>query len=206
MSAYYYNQAHQPQVNAHPTQHHHGRSRRNPRMAAQKQQFRPARSTKDIVEAAAMNAFRRDFEAAKSFDLEDDELFCPFHLLTQDDVRLDSLHSSVTPGRTPLLTPSPQLSYIHTSGSDRSSLSSGSPESSPLQHQLQPTPSFVLSSSSSYGQTGYQNSNMKIHQPLAQRTRNAIPIVDPTTRAVASPPPSVSPGRQMQQQYMNRRW
>lgn len=33
-----------------------------------------------------MLAFKRDFEAARSFDLEDDELFCPFHLLTEDDV------------------------------------------------------------------------------------------------------------------------
>ena len=31
-------------------------------------------------------AFKRDFEAARSFDIEDDEMFCPFHLLTEDDV------------------------------------------------------------------------------------------------------------------------
>ena len=102
-----------------------------------------------------------------------------------------------------------QLQSIHSSGSDRSSLSSGSPEQSPLQHQLQPTPSFVLSTAPNpyTPSTFQQNSQTKLHQPLAQRTRNAIPIVDPSTRAVASPPPSVSPNRQMQQQFMSqRRW
>lgn len=139
-------------------------------------------------------AFRRDFEAARSFDLEDDELFCPFHLLTEDD-----------------------LSSIHSAGSDRSSLSSGSPEQSPLQQQIQPTSQFLLPpSTGNFTPQAYQqqpvtaaSQTTKIHQPLAQRTRNAIPIVDPTTRAVASPPPSVSPARQMQAQaqYMNgRRW
>ncbi|KAA8625300.1 DUF4452 domain containing protein [Pyrenophora tritici-repentis] len=113
-------------------------------------------------------------------------MFCPFHLLTEDD-----------------------LQSIHSSGSDRSSLSSGSPEQSPLQHQLQPTPSFVLSTAPNpYTPVNFQpnNSQTKLHQPLAQRTRNAIPIVDPSTRAVASPPRSISPNRQMQQQFMSRRW
>jgi hypothetical protein len=159
--------------------------------ATQKQQYRPARTQKEILEAAATSLFMRDFEAAKSFELEDDELFCPFHLLTEDD-----------------------LQSIHSSGSDRSSLSSGSPESSPLQHQLQPTPTFMLPSpSSSYtSHSSFQhnntqiNSQPKLHQPMAQRTRNPIPIVDPTTRAVASPPPSVSPARQMQQHLGGRRW
>jgi hypothetical protein len=103
-----------------------------------------------------------------------------------------------------------QLQSIHSSGSDRSSLSSGSPEQSPLQHQLQPTPSLVLSSAPNpYIPAGFQQtaSQTKLHQPLAQRTRNnAIAIVDPSTRNVASPPPSVSPNRQMQQQFMSRRW
>jgi hypothetical protein len=47
---------------------------------------------------------------------------------------------------------------------------------------------------------------MKLHQPMAQRNRiNAIAIVDPSTGSVASPPLSVSPGRQMQNQYGSRR-
>jgi len=185
----YGSQHHPSHLNAHSHNHHGGRSRRAPRLSASQhqKQFRQVRTPKEfIVEAPTMTAFKRDFEAARSFDLEDDELFCPFHLLTEDD-----------------------LQSIHSSGSDRSSLSSGSPEQSPLQHQLQPTPSFVLSSAPNpYTPASFQQSNSsqtKLHQPLAQRTRNAIPIVDPSTRAVASPPPSVSPNRQMQQQFM-RRW
>jgi hypothetical protein len=193
MSGFYYGGPHHSHLNNHSHNHHGGgRSRRAPRLSASHnhKQFRAVRSPKEAVESPNTVSFRRDFEAARSFDIEDDEAFCPFHLLTDDD-----LHS------------------IHSSGSDRSSLSSGSPESSPLQHQLQPTPTFVLSASSSNVYTpAYQQpaaaSATKLHQPLAQRTRNAIPIVDPTTRAVASPPPSVSPARQMQQQqqFIGRRW
>ncbi|KAJ9623253.1 hypothetical protein H2203_006192 [Taxawa tesnikishii (nom. ined.)] len=171
---------------------HHGRSRRGPRISsaqnAHRQQFNKAqRSPKEVPVIPTYSAYMRDLEAARSFDFEDDEIFCPFNLLTEDD--LQSIHSS--------------------SGSDRSSLSSGSPEASPLQHQVQPTPSFLVSSApNSYNNTPYQHNaqqHMKLHQPLAQRTRNAIPIVDPSTRTVASPPPSVSPAR-MQQQFVGRRW
>jgi len=184
-----YGAHHHPQLHHHPHTHH-GRSRRAPRVSAQQnnKQFRQVRTPKEFsVEPPTTLAFRRDFEAARSFDIEDDEMFCPFHLLTEDD-----------------------LQSIHSSGSDRSSLSSGSPEQSPLQHQLQPTPSFILSSAPNpYTPTPFQANNpsqTKLHQPLAQRTRNAIPIVDPSTRNIASPPPSVSPNRQMQQQFMSRRW
>ncbi|KAF2731194.1 hypothetical protein EJ04DRAFT_15892 [Polyplosphaeria fusca] len=184
----YGGQHHQSHMNAHSHNHHGGRSRRAPRLSAahNHKQFRQVRTPKEFVVEAAphMAAFKRDFDAARSFDLEDDEIFCPFHLLTEDD-----------------------LQSIHSAGSDRSSLSSGSPEQSPLQHQLQPTPSFVLSSAPNpYTPAAFQSSSSqtKLHQPLAQRTRNAIPIVDPSTRAVASPPPSVSPNRQMQQHF--RRW
>ncbi|KAF2460950.1 hypothetical protein BDY21DRAFT_135884 [Lineolata rhizophorae] len=188
MSSFYYGAAHHSaHPNAHSHNHHGGRSRRGPRLSASHNfhKQRQTRSPKEVVDAFAMNAFRRDFEAAKSFELEDDEMFCPFHLLTEDD-----------------------LQSMHSSGSDRSSLSSGSPEQSPLQHQLQPTPSFVLSSATGFNASSFHqnSSSTKLHQPMAQRTRNAIPIVDPSTRAVASPPPSVSPGRQMQQQYVGRRW
>ncbi|KAL0260975.1 hypothetical protein SLS55_004667 [Diplodia seriata] len=137
-SNFYYGAPHHNIHMNHSQQHHPGgRPRRQPRSQAahNHKQFRNVRPTKEVVEAPAILAFRRDFEAARSFDLEDDEIFCPFHLLTDDD----------------------------------------------------PT-------------------QTKLHQPLAQRTRNAIPIVDPSTRNVASPPPSVSPARQMQQQFMPRRW
>jgi hypothetical protein len=49
--------------------------------------MRALRLQKEAEESAMEKAYRRDFEAARSFDLEDDELFCPFHLLTEDDVR-----------------------------------------------------------------------------------------------------------------------
>ncbi|KAK3623104.1 hypothetical protein LTR56_021774 [Elasticomyces elasticus] len=141
-----------------------------------------------MPETPAYVDYLQRFEAAKSFEFDDDEVFCPFNLLTEDD--LQSIHSS--------------------SSSDRGSLSSGSPEGSPLQQQAQPTPSFSYSSASSAfhsAPSGYSSHQMKLHQPSALRTRNAIPIVDPSTRSVASPPLSVSPGRQMQQQqYMSRRW
>lgn len=190
MSFYYGSSHHNNGLNSHSPQngHHGGRSRRGPRPPslnyAQKQ-LRPSKLSKEPIEAPSMIAFRRDFEAAKSFELEDDEMFCPFHLLTEDD-----LHS------------------ISSSASDRSSLSSGSPESSPLQHQLHPSPAFLLPPNShTYSSSGYHSiSQAKLHQPLAQRSRNAIPIVDPTTRAIASPSPSGSPVRQLQQHFSGRRW
>jgi len=196
MSSFYYGaQQHNTHQNLHSSHPHHaGRSRRSTRTTGyhhrnEQKQMRALQLKKEAaIESALELNFRREFEAARSFELEDDEVFCPFHLLTEDD-----------------------LQSIHSSGSDRSSLSSGSPEHSPLQHQIQPSSNFLLPpSNGNFVSTTYQqgsSSQTKLHQPLAQRTRNAIPIVDPTTRAVASPPPSVSPARQMQQQYMNsRRW
>ncbi|KAK4989558.1 hypothetical protein LTR50_003165 [Elasticomyces elasticus] len=200
MSNFHYAAPHYaPSVSSHSSHSgaHHGRSRRGPRVSSASQnshrQFKAQRSPKETApETPASSAYLRDFEAARSFDFEDDELFCPFNLLTDDDLR--SIHSAAS--------------------SDRSSLSSGSPETSPLQHQVQPTPSFLLSSAPTpaynSASSGFQSSShhqMKLHQPLAQRTRNAIPIVDPSTRSITSPPPSVSPARQMQGQYMaQRRW
>ncbi|EON61220.1 hypothetical protein W97_00433 [Coniosporium apollinis CBS 100218] len=190
LSAIHWNAPHYPPPrHSHSASHNHhgGRSRRGPRLPSahnSQAQPKPVRSPKEVVETVPVTAFRRDFEAARSFDIEDDEMFCPFHLLTEDD-----------------------LQSIHSSGSDRSSLSSGSPESSPLQHQVQPTAEFLYRPMNTLPVSAYQqtSSHAKIHQPLAQRTRNAIPIVDPSTGIVASPPPSVSPARQMQQ-YLNRRY
>jgi hypothetical protein len=98
------------------------------------------------------------------------------------------------------------------SGSDRSSLSSGSPDNSPLQQQTQPIPipAFLLNPARypSIGLSHHQayshaatTHQPKIHQPQAQRSQGkAIPIVDPSTRNVASPPPSISPARQQMMQ------
>jgi len=193
---YHYGVPHYPSIPSHAPHNshgHHGRSRRGPRITSQNahRQFKAQRNVKEIIpEPPAYSEYLQRMEAAKSFEFDDDELFCPFNLLTEDD--LQSIHSS--------------------SASDRGSLSSGSPESSPLQQQVQPTPSFLLSSAPNTfnpAPAGYQHS-MKLHQPMAQRTRNAIPIVDPSTRSVASPPLSVSPARQMQhhmqQQQQQRRW
>ncbi|KAI9851324.1 MAG: hypothetical protein M1838_003965 [Thelocarpon superellum] len=141
---------------------------------------------KELAEAPSVTAFRARFEAGRSFDLDDDLEFCP-GLLTDDD-----LHS------------------IHSSSSDRSSLSSGSPEASPMQQQIQPsqqvTPSFSLTSASSaYLPPSFHTSSLKMDQPTAVRTRNAIPIVNPSTgMRVASPPLSVSPARLPQ--TMGRHW
>ena len=169
------------------------------------QLLRPHKSPKQSQENQAFNAYVKDLEAAKSFDFEDDEVFCPFHLLTEDDVCITN--SYVKGPNTDL---PPQLQSIHSSSvSDRSSLSSSSPEASPMQQQANPTPSFVLSGPASYSHSQYQRATqqqqqhhaMKLHQPMAQRSRNAIPIVDPSTRSGGSPPVSVSPARQMQHQY-----
>jgi len=213
MSNSYYGvpQYHSLPHSSHNSHGHHGRSRRGPRISSQNahRQYKPQRSPKEVPETPTYNEYLQRLEAAKSFEFDDDELFCPFNLLTEDDVCL-KFH----PGRSRASTyGSAQLQSIHSSsGSDRGSLSSGSPEGSPLQQQVQPTPSFQFSSAPNTfnpAPSAYQQShNMKLHQPMAQRTRNAIPIVDPSTRSVASPPLSVSPGRQMQQQqrYMPRHW
>ncbi|KAK2751479.1 hypothetical protein FQN55_000754 [Onygenales sp. PD_40] len=174
---------------SHAHAHHGGRSRRAPKMAAQRQ-FRGVKSMRELAEAPAVTAFRARFEAGRSFDLDDDLEFCP-GLLTEDD-----------------------LQSIHSYASDRSSLASVSPDSSPLQHQIQPaqqvTPSISLSpaslaNSSNYAAAFGNNLNqIKIHQPSAVRTRNAIPIVNPSTgMRVSSPPSSISPGMMQPNQ---QRW
>ncbi|GAB1728285.1 hypothetical protein NU195Hw_g2681t1 [Hortaea werneckii] len=192
MASHYYNAPHYlPNAPTH-SHGHHGRSRRGPRIPSQNahRQYKAQRSPKETPQDLAHLEYLQKLEAAKSFEFDDDEVFCPFHLLTEDD--LQSIHSA--------------------SSSDRGSLSSGSPEGSPLQQQIQPTPSFLLSTAPNTfgpGPAGFQQPShhqMKLHQPMAQRTRNAIPIVDPSTRSIASPPLSVSPARQMQHQYVSRRW
>lgn len=196
MSSFFYG-GHQQQQQHHPhnvaaSHSHHGRTRRAPRLSASQnpsRQYR-ARPMKDVnIEAPSVTAFRVRFEAGRSFDLDDDLEFCP-NLLT-DDERLS----------------------INSGSSDRSSLASGSPDASPIQHQIQPqqqvTPAISLSSTASSfvsPNLSSMNHQIKIHQPSAVRTRNAIPIVNPSTgMRVASPPSSISPGM-MQQTTAARRW
>lgn len=139
---------------------------------------------RELAEAPAVTAFRARFEAGRSFDLDDDLEFCP-NLLTEGD-----LHS------------------IHSASSDRSSLSSGSPDSSPLQHQIQPvqqvTPSISLSPAAANAYVNPGMNQMAYHQPSAIRTRKVIPIINPQTgMSLASPPNSISPGVM---QNAQRRW
>jgi hypothetical protein len=204
-SFYYGSQHHHPSHTGISSSHNHhaGRSRRATRASAahhhNSKQMRALRLQQKEAEEYAMekaSAYRREFEAARSFDFEDDEIFCPFNLLTDDDVSLHLISSASSSCSSPA-----QLQSMH-SGSDRSSLSSGSPEHSPLQTQAHPSVAFLNFPSLYNTQpTPAQQAPQqpKIHQPLAQRAGKAIPIVDPSTRNVASPPPSVSPARQMVQ-------
>lgn len=142
---------------------------------------------KELAEAANVTSFRTKYEAGRSFDLEDDMEFCPA-LLTESD-----------------------LVSINSGSSERSSLASNSPTGSPTQQPQQVASVFSLNSSSppfippTYHQPQFPG-NLKLHQPAAARTRNAIPIINPLTGiTMASPPPSVSPGARMQHS-MVRRW
>ena len=183
MSSYYHYNAHTHPTSANPSStasHHSGRGRRAPRLAqnAQKQQFRSVRKEE---EAAAVTNFRQRFESGRSFDLDDDMEFCP-NLIEEADRDMFSIHSS---------------------GSDRSSLSSNSPEHSPTQHQASPD-TFSLNSNSAPYIPSYP---LKLHQPTAARIRNAIPIVNPSTGIrMSSPPQSLSPARMMQRSMGAQRW
>jgi len=184
MSSYYQYNAHQHPNSAHAqsssSSHHSGRGRRAPRINQPHKQVRVRPQ-----EAAAVINFRQRFEAGRSFDLDDDLEFCP-NLFTEVD-----------------------MISIQSSTSDRSSLSSGSPQSSPQSSQVQPEPTFSLNSNSNPYIPSYQSQPipLKLHQPAATRVRNAIPIVNPTTgisMSNMSPPSSVSPARAMQS--IGRRW
>lgn len=172
--------AHPTAANAQPVSstHHNGRGRRAPRLSQNShKQFRSVPKQEEVV---AITNFRQRFEAGRSFDLDDDLEFCP-NLLTESD-----------------------MVSIHSSSSDRSSLSSGSPNQSPQSHQVSPDSRFSLNSKSTPYVPSYQSQPipLKLHQPAATRIRNAIPIVNPNS--LSSPPQSVSPARQMQLQ--GRRW
>ena len=89
---YHYGVPHYPSIPSHAPHNshgHHGRSRRGPRITSQNahRQFKAQRNVKEIApEPPAYSEYLQRMEAAKSFEFDDDELFCPFNLLTEDDV------------------------------------------------------------------------------------------------------------------------
>jgi hypothetical protein len=102
MSGFYYgSQHHSAHSNLHSSHPHHtGRSRRSTRASGgqhhnHQKQLRAMQLKKEAaIESAMEQTFRREFEAARSFDLEDDEMYCPFHLLTEDDVCITHVTTS----------------------------------------------------------------------------------------------------------------
>lgn len=215
MSQFYYGPGPQASMNSHTSfgpsanQHNNHRSRRSTRFSSSQHPQRHfnkqqrTQNQKETAEAAQAAAFRKDFEAARSFDLEDDEAFCPWHLLTEDDV----CSSSVSQAGPMHVADHSKLQSIHSSSSDRSSSSgSGSPDNSPLQHQIQPTPNFAMppTPQHNFQHTSVSSNHPRLHQPQAQRARNAIPIVDPNSRNT-TPPTSISPARQTQKSWYGPR-
>ncbi|KAF4121640.1 hypothetical protein GMORB2_2048 [Geosmithia morbida] len=200
MSSYY---GYNPHVTPHT--HHGGRNRRAPRLTMTQntqRQFRGVRSMKELNDSASLHAFRNKFEAGRSFELEDDLEFCP-GLLTETDVSYPATPTSSSPPLT-----HGQIVSI-SSASERSSLASNSPQSSPTQQPQSVAPTFSLNTSSPpfIPPSSYQaqQASLKLHQPAATRGRNAIPIVNPTTGiSMSSPPSSVSPAKM--QQSMGRLW
>ncbi|KAI5847435.1 hypothetical protein BZA05DRAFT_122875 [Tricharina praecox] len=139
------------------------RSRRNPhRPSTSLKSFQMVRPREELTDSPTVPTFVEKFEAGRSFDVEDDFAFIPELCTEEERIMLDS-------------------------GSDRSSTSSGSPQSSPLQHQVQPSPAYPHP-------PAYANmfsNNMLKYSPVPSRQRNAIPIVNPSTgMRVSSPSPS----------------
>lgn len=146
------------------------RSRRAPSRLPKS--FRGVRSMKELTETAAVAAFRARYEAGRSFDIDDDLDFCPAGLLNDDELQTFSSNSS-----------------------DRSSVTSGSPDGSPLQHQVQPSYAMATPAYPAVPVYYQQQSQTLKYQANSNRIRNAIPIVNPTTGLRVSSPPLASPGR-----------
>jgi len=126
--------------------------------------------------------FIEKFEAGRSFEMEDDFAFIP-ELCTEEERQM--------------------MDY---SSSDRSSNTSGSPQSSPLQHQVQPSTAYPHAST--YANM-FHNVPVKYQQPLAMppKQRYAIPIVNPVTGLRVPSPTLASPNRNpFQNTNLIRRW
>jgi len=145
-----------------------------------------------LAASRSLNTARYRYEAARSFDLDDDLEFCP--VLLSDE----------------------ELQSVYSGSSDRSSNSSGSPDASPLQRIAQPSSagsSYSLFSQTSFNTAAMFNppSHLKLQQPPtppSSRTRNAIPIVNPNTGMRVSSPPFMThiEPRPQHQSSMGRRW
>lgn len=94
MASYQYGM---PTYGAHAQNHQHhagGRSRRGPRVSSSnaQRQYRAQKSPKEEApQVQTYNDYLRVLEAARGFDFDDDEVFCPFDLLTEDDVCLAAM-------------------------------------------------------------------------------------------------------------------
>lgn len=53
-------------------------------MRALRLQQKEAEESAMLMERAI--SYRQNFEAARDFEMDDDDLFCPFNLMTEDDV------------------------------------------------------------------------------------------------------------------------
>jgi hypothetical protein len=124
----------------------------------------------------SLPTFIEKFEAGRSFDVEDDFAFIPELCTEEERIMMDS-------------------------ASDRSSTSSGSPQSSPLQHQVQPTAAYPHAAYTNV----YGNGVLK-YPTVPQRQRNAIPIVNPSTGMRVSSPPLSSPSRVPAHSMSRRAW
>lgn len=198
MSSSYYGNAHYNPQNPIPSTAqaahaaHHGRARRAPRLPPSQnsqRQFRGVRSMKDVAGPPhEVTFFRKEFEAGRSFDLDDDLEFCPTLLTEHDRISI----------------------YFPASSSDGSSPNT-SPESSPAQHtkEVVPTRFSLNSNTPPYIPGSAFHSSPAPHQPIAPivpRVRNAIPIVNPSTGIRMTSPPQTVPPARMQQQQIARRW
>jgi len=134
--------------------------------------FLPHQQAAPSTVARSLAAFRARYEAGRSFDIDDDLDFCPAGLLNDDELQTFSSNSS-----------------------DRSSVTSGSPDASPLQHQVQPSYAMATPAYPAVPVYYQQPAQTLKYQANSNRIRNAIPIVNPTTGLRVSSPPLSSPGR-----------
>ncbi|KAL7271077.1 hypothetical protein RUND412_006194 [Rhizina undulata] len=128
------------------------------------------RPKEELTDSPAVPTFVEKFEAGRSFEMEDDFAFIP-ELCTEEERQI-----------------------MDSSYSDRSSNSSGSPQSSPLQHQVQPSTAYPPPATYASMFT-HSNMHLKFQHPPVPRQRNAIPIVNPTTGLRVASPPLASPSR-----------